>query len=255
MIVPQFPNGIYQSVPLPIKPFPSFSFYWRMADIVIRASIKARRGRYDYVDWRTSSWEIVRALETVGCQLDISGLEHLAALKGPCVIIGNHMSTLETFVLPSLLVPYGPATFVVKQSLIEYPVFKHVMVSRNPVVVGRSNPREDLKIVLEEGSKRLADGISLVVFPQTTRTPDFDPEHFNSIGIKLAKRAKVPVIPLALRTDAWGNGKRIKDFGVIDPNRRIHFEFAPPLMVTGNGQQEHQAIISHIQTKLKEWTR
>jgi len=251
--VPQFPDGIYKSHPQPINPFPSFSFYWRMAEIVIRASIKARWRHYDYEDWRSSSWEIVKALEKVGCQLDIRGLDHLAAVDGPCVIIGNHMSTLETFVLPSLLVPYRKSTFVVKQSLIDYPVFKHVMVSRNPVVVGRSNPREDLKIVLEEGCKRLADGISLVVFPQTTRTTCFDPEQFNSIGIKLAKRAQVPVIPLALRSDAWGNGQRIKDFGVINPTSQIHFEFAPPLEINGNGQQEHQAIMSFIQSRLKDW--
>jgi 1-acyl-sn-glycerol-3-phosphate acyltransferase len=40
------------------------------------------------------------------------------------------MSTLETFVLPYLIAPHRPMTFVVKKSLVEYPVFKHVMRAR-----------------------------------------------------------------------------------------------------------------------------
>ena len=58
------------------------------------------------------------------------------------------------------------------------------------------------KAVLEGGKQRLQKGISIIVFPQTTRTVRFEPENFNSIGVKLAQRAKVPIIPLALRTDA-----------------------------------------------------
>jgi len=49
--------------------------------------------------------------------------------------------------------------------------------------------------------------ISVLIFPQTTRDLRFDPNKFNTLGIKLAKRAKVPVIPVAVKTDAWGMGK------------------------------------------------
>ena len=39
-----------------------------------------------------------------------------------------------------------------------------------------------MECVLEGGAERLAAGTSLIVFPQTTRTADFDPSRFNSIG-------------------------------------------------------------------------
>ncbi len=235
--------------------FPSFFFYRRMAAIVWRASRKARGGDYGTQDWAASSREIMAALERVGVRFAVAGREHLRDMPGPCVFVGNHMSTLETFVLPSLLVPFTPATFVIKRSLVEYPVFRHVMVSRNPVVVERSNPREDFKTVMEEGGKRLADGISVVVFPQTTRTVTFDPEQFNTIGVKLAKRAGVPVVPVALKTDAWGNGKHLKDFGPIDPGKPVHFAFGTPLAVSGNGQAEQAAVVAFIQEKLQQWQR
>ncbi|MBN2644594.1 MAG: 1-acyl-sn-glycerol-3-phosphate acyltransferase [Desulfuromonadaceae bacterium] len=237
----------------PLNLMPTPGFYVQAFWIVFRAALMAKKGMYIDGDWALSSLRTIRALERCGAELDIRGLEHVQASHEPCVFIGNHMSTLETFALPTLIAPYRRVTFVIKQSLIDYPLFKHVMRSRDPVVVNRSNPREDLKVVLEEGIKRLKQGVSIVVFPQTTRTTEFAPEHFNSIGIKLAQKAGVPVIPLALKTDAWGNGQRLKDFGRIDPSRRIHIEFGAPMAVSGQARDAHQQIIHFIQDRLQQW--
>ena len=233
--------------------FPSFRFYLSLARVVWRAGFKAKRGRYDDEEWSASSHDTRRALERVGVRLEITGLDHLEGLDSACLFIGNHMSILETFVLPGLIRPHMPVTFIVKDSLLTYPVFGHVMRSRDPIAVSRANPREDLKAVLEGGKERLARGVSLIIFPQTTRTPHFDPAEFNTLGVKLARRAGVPVVPVALLTDAWGTGKRFKDFGKIDPSKAVHLAFGEPLWVEGRGEAEHEAIISFIQGKLKEW--
>jgi len=232
---------------------PVLAFYPRVFRVIYQAGAKAKRGRYDDAEWQQSSLTTVRALEAAGVRFEISGLEHVAAVEGPCVLIGNHMSTLETFVLPVILLPFKKVTFVVKQSLMDYPVFGHVMRSRDPIAVGRRNPREDLKAVLEGGAERLGQGISLVIFPQTTRVPEFDPKEFNTIGVKLAKRADVPVIPFALKTDAWGNGKLVKDFGRIDPSKTAHFAFGAPLRVQDRGTDEHEEIVKFITLKLTAW--
>ncbi len=163
------------------------------------------------------------------------------------------MSILETFVLPCLIQPYRDVTFVIKESLMTYPYFGHVMRSRNPVVVGRENPREDLKLVLEEGRKRLEANVSVVIFPQTTRSVEFDPAKFNSLGIKLARRCNAPAVPFALKTDAWGLGQRIKDFGPIRPDKTVRFHFGEPMTVRGSGKEEHNAIVEFIQGNLAAW--
>jgi 1-acyl-sn-glycerol-3-phosphate acyltransferase len=232
---------------------PGLVFYPRIFSIIAQAGAKAKRGRYDDVEWSASSRAVLQALEAAGVRFDITGLDHVAATGGPCVFIGNHMSTLETFLLPVILLPFKRITFVVKQSLLDYPVFGHVMRSRDPIPVGRANPREDLKAVLEGGVARLRAGVSVVVFPQTTRVPQFDPKDFNTIGVKLAKRAEAPVIPLALKTDAWGNGRLVKDFGKIDPSKTVHLAFGTPLRVQDRGNEEHAAIIRFITENLKSW--
>jgi 1-acyl-sn-glycerol-3-phosphate acyltransferase len=233
---------------------PSVCFYPQAAWIVFKAAQMAKQGIYTSGDWAKSSFEILKALERSGVNFDISGMNHVCASTEPCVFIGNHMSTLETFILPCLIAPYRPATFVVKKSLVDYPLFKWVMRSRNPIVVNRSNPRDDLKTVLTQGVEHLNSGASVIVFPQTTRTTSFDPQQFNSIGVKLAKKTGVPIIPLALKTDAWSNGSRLKDFGTILPDKKVHFEFGAQIDSGANAQQIQAEIIQFIQTKLKAWS-
>jgi 1-acyl-sn-glycerol-3-phosphate acyltransferase len=251
--------GTYRTSParisLPAKMFPSLIFYYQEIMIVLRGSAEAKRGQYGTAEWSKSSLAAFRALEHVGVDIEITGIDSLASVAGPCVFIANHMSTLETFILPSIIAPMKDVTFVVKQSLIDYPIFKHIMRSRNPITVGRENPRDDLKAVLEGGTERLKSGRSIIIFPQTTRTPVFDPIQFNTIGIKLAKKAGVPVIPLALKTNAWGNGRYLKDYGRIVPSKRVHFAFGKPLTIRDRGNEEHNEIIRFIIEKLNEWER
>ncbi|MCJ8332373.1 MAG: 1-acyl-sn-glycerol-3-phosphate acyltransferase, partial [Lentisphaeria bacterium] len=60
------------------------------------------------------------------------------------------------------------------------------------------------------------------------------------------------LIPLALKTDFWGNGKIIKDLGKISPAKTVHFEFSEPVIVE-NTKVEHQKVIDFIQNCLKKW--
>lgn len=232
---------------------PNLVFYAKILGVVWRASRMAQQGHYDGAAWVESSLTSVRALESIGGSFELQNLSVVKKLNGPCVFIGNHMSILETFILPCLIRPHRDVTFVVKESLISYPLFGHVMRSRNPVVVGRENPREDLKTVLEEGQRRLEADVSVVIFPQTTRSVDFDPQKFNSLGVKLAKRCRVPIVPVALKTDAWGLGRRLRDIGRISPEKRIHICFGEPLTVGGSGKEEHARVVDFIASHLNAW--
>ncbi len=67
---------------------------------------------------------------------------------------------------------------------------------------------------------------------------------------KLAKKAGVPVVPLALKTDGWGNGRRFKDFGRINTNKKAYFAFGEPIVIEGKGDLEQEQINEFISTKL-----
>ncbi|MDA0348283.1 MAG: lysophospholipid acyltransferase family protein [Verrucomicrobia bacterium] len=236
------------------RTFPSLAFYKRMSAVVMRGAELAKKDMYSDKEWCTSSFNILRAIESIGTKVTIENLKLTLDLKEPSVIVGNHMSTLETFLLPYMLSPHMKVTFVIKEALVSYPIFKHIMISRNPIIVGRESPKKDFIKVLSEGVNRIKEGYTVIVFPQTTRMKVFEKSKFNSIGIKLAKRANVPVIPLALKTDCWRNGKIIKDFGKIDPRKSVHFKFGTPLKIEDNGKNQQESVIKHIEDCLSQWT-
>ncbi|WP_148072299.1 lysophospholipid acyltransferase family protein [Bythopirellula goksoeyrii] len=254
----QYTNGEYRTPSRKIswlaRKFPSLAFHARFVIIVFRSSWQAMRGKYDDAAWSDSSLDVLRALEAVGVRFEISGINYLRDVKGPCMVIGNHQSSLETMILPCIVQPIKKVTFVVKKSLLNYPVFRHVMRSRDPIAVTQSDPRQDLKSMLEGGLDRLRRGISLIVFPEGERSTVFNAQRFNTIGVKLASRAGVPIVPVALDTAAWGRGKPFADFGCIDPSRKVRFAFGPAIKVTGRGAVEQEAIVQFLQHHLEEWS-
>jgi len=233
---------------------PSLSFYSRLFLGPVRwLCARASKGLCDDTAWVYASAWVADLVERMGCPIEIEGMNAIEAVDGPCLFVANHMSTLETFMLPAMIRPRRPVTFVVKKSLTTMPFFGPVMCTRNPIVVGRTNPREDLTAVLEGGLERLRNGISIIVFPQHTRSLEFNPQMFNSIGVKLAKRAGVPIVPLALKTDAWGQGTKIKELGPVKVGMTVRYNFASPISITGQGKEEQAAICQHIERLLGQW--
>jgi len=228
-------------------------FYLSVLRNINGAAKISRAGKFTDDEYRAVSARIVHNIEEAGGRVTVENLDALSSDQWPCVIVGNHMGTLDPILLPSMLVLKGNITFVVKDSLMRYPIFSDVLTTQNPIVVGRVNPREDLAVVLREGEKAIQQGRSVVVFPQHTRRPTFVPEEFNKIGVKLAKRAGVPIAPLALKTDFLAQGKIIKEFGPVYPSRTVRFAYSAPMEITGNGVQQHQACIDFIQSKFDEW--
>jgi 1-acyl-sn-glycerol-3-phosphate acyltransferase len=230
-------------------------FLARFLRIVFRNRNLAVQGKYDNDQWVSSSLDVFRLIEECGGRFHITGLEHLRREPGPVVVISNHMSVLENMVFPGIIAQNRRVTFVVKESLVKYPVFGPVMRSRNPIVLSRSNPREDLKTVMSQGLELLKRGSSIMIFPQSTRKSEFIPEEFNSIGVKLAGRAKVPVIPVAIKTDFWRNGRIIKDLGPIYRKNPIYMTFGESVTIRGNGKEEHARIVGFISSELSKWTK
>jgi len=213
----------------------------------------ARRGEFDRVQQAYFSERNLRILESFGAQLHVRGLDNLRSEDGPYVLVGNHMSSVETAVLNAMISPRLDFTYVIKRSLFKVPCLGAAMHAVNAIGVDRDNPREDFKTILDEGKQRLTAGQSVLIFPEATRQLQFKAENFNSIGTKLAKSAGVKVLPFALKTDFMTPGLLFSEFGPLHPENAVHFAFGAPMAVTGNGRDEHAAIVAFIAGKMAEW--
>jgi 1-acyl-sn-glycerol-3-phosphate acyltransferase len=239
-----------------VKKFPfwaTFIYYVQLLSIILIQSITARKGVYDRETWARGSLGVAKIVESAGGRLHVSGLKGVVGHQDPLVYVANHMSLLDTLVLPCILLAFNSVTFVVKKGLLRYPVFGSIIRAIHPIAVTRQNPREDLKLVLNQGQALISQGCSIIIFPQATRSSVFDTASFNSLGVKLARKAGVPVVPVALKTDFQGNGRIIKDMGSVDPSKEIYIKFGEPIPVEENGQVTHQQIVTFITENLTAW--
>ena len=245
------PNRSFFDIYIPVVS--TLAYYFRIIIVILKGSFFATIGKYDRKRWANSSVDVLNAVEISGGEWHISGIKGLAKNNGPVVYVANHMSMIDTFIFPCLILQFHNATFVLKEVLLKYPFFGRLLKAINPIAVSRKNPRQDLKTVLDKGTSLISQGCSIIIFPQSTRSEVFDASLFNSLGVKLAGRAGVPVVPVALKTDFYVKGKFVKGFGSISPGKPLYAKFGDPIPVDSNTQEVNRKVISFITDNLKEW--
>lgn len=226
-------------------------FYTKSISTICSAAKKiAKDPENDYSIFIKYCGKIMQTVESTGGTIEYSGLENIP--DTPCVIVGNHFSTLETITLGRIINDRAKISFVIKESLMKYPYFKDILKFLGCITVTRSNPIQDLKKILKEGPALLDKGVSIIIFPQHTRGK-FDPAEFSSIACKLAKRAKVPIVPLALDTRFWGKGKIISDLGPVSRDIPVRFAFGEAMTIDKNEKEVHAKYLEFIEEKLTDW--
>ncbi len=195
----------------------------------LRGGVIAFQHKMSPRNWALTGFKMMLDMEAMGARCRFEGFSRLAEKPAPRVFIANHISLVETIILPPALMAFTDMTVVAKRSLAKYPVFGSAMQSVHPILVSRTNARQDLRDVIEQGVAAIKAGRSILLFPQSTRTTEFIPEHFNSLGVKLAQKADSIVTPIALKTDIAPPGTIpwLRDFGPVDLSREVRFACGP----------------------------
>jgi len=229
-----------------------FSLNWNVMKIVFQCRTLSLKGKFDNTAYYAASDRLRELFESHGASFEITGLENLRK-PGPYVIVSNHMSLLETQVLPWVIGCFMPLSIVMKKSLYDSWLFHPVAVATKCISLTRKNLRADIDVIMKEGVEYLNEGRSILLFPEGTRKTSFNPGEFNSLGVKLALRAGVKVLPIALKTDFLTPGKRFSDYGTVHSDRPVHIHVGEPVEVEGRGKKEHQDILDFLVTNLKSW--
>lgn len=248
-------NSYYTTTNKSKSLFPTIKFLTSFLKIVYQNGKLAKENKYDDLRWEEGSIKILKYLENVGVEFIIEGLNNLDRTKDPVVIVANHMSVLETVCLPAILLSRKKISFIVKKELSKTPFFKHIIINKNSILLSRNNPRSDYVEAINQAIERIKSGFSVIVFPQKARKKYVDFREFNSLGAKLALKTNAPIVPLALITDAWRIGTIIKDFGKIDPSKKVIFSFGEPIYPTTSQQEIMNKIFEHIKNTFIKFNR
>jgi len=122
---------------------------------------------------------------------------------GPCVVVANHPSLLDVTAILSRM-PH--LCCVVKSSLVESPLVGRLLRSCGHVSAGDGTLMSG-KAVLDSLCERLAEGCSVLVFPEGTRSPQGSVRKMRRGAFEVAQRCKVPLVPVFLRCDPPALGK------------------------------------------------
>jgi 1-acyl-sn-glycerol-3-phosphate acyltransferase len=150
---------------------------------------------------------------TCGVKFEVQGLDNIKKENRPLLLLAKHQSQWETFFIPTVLSPLAP---ILKQELLKIPGFGWGLKMVNPIAIDRSNPKEALKTINREGRDRLHRKISVIIFPEGTRTNYGEVGNYARGGANLAIAAKVPVVFVAHNAGKyWPAHRFIKYPGTI----------------------------------------
>jgi len=260
MYLPDISGSRYVTDPLRFRRFSNsptafrhFLFYSQYFLLVIWCAIKFLFIRNPQAAIALQSLKLLRNVEKQGVHITIDGLDRYPADGAPYVFACNHMGTLEANVLPGIIASRIPMTFVIKKNLLRVPFFGQLLKRLDAIPVTREHPGEDLMKVLEKGAEILGRGISVILFPEGSRQEVFSARKFNTLAIKLALKADVAVVPVALRTDFWGIGKHRSYLGPLRFDAPVKIAFGNPIRPSGRGKDEHRQVLDFIHKHLREW--
>ncbi len=146
--------------------------------------------------YRVGSWWVSAVLGALQLLCDlryvVEGREHLPAESS--VVLMKHSSTWETL---AQLQIFPHQTWVLKRELLRIPIFGWVLFMLKPIAIDRKGGRAAVQQVLEQGRKRLEDGLWVMVFPEGTRLPVGTTRRYGISGALLASTAGRSIVPVA----------------------------------------------------------
>jgi 1-acyl-sn-glycerol-3-phosphate acyltransferase len=127
-------------------------------------------------------------------KVKIEGVEHLNG-KGPYIFMSNHQGSYDIFALLGHL-PYQ-FKWLAKKELFSIPFFGWTMTAAGYIRIDREGTRETVE-AMNDAAQKIRDGMSVVIFPEGSRSPDGSIQSFKKGGFTLAIKSGVPIVPIAI---------------------------------------------------------
>jgi 1-acyl-sn-glycerol-3-phosphate acyltransferase len=160
--------------------------------VTIFLGLLDRHGKSAY---RASQIWTALILRMGGVVLRVKGSEHIDS-RQQYVFMVNHQSNLDIPVLVQSLVSFQ-LRWIAKRELLWIPFFGWAMWASRHITIDRADPLDAIRS-LKRARERIAAGISIVVFPEGTRSRDGKLLRFKKGGFLLAAQSSRPIVPVTI---------------------------------------------------------
>ena len=159
---------------------------------ILSLALFDRQGKLAYTLARFWSWAILRI---GGIRLRVQGLERLDA-KRQYIFMANHQSNID---MPALVqaLPQFQLRWLAKKELLYVPLFGWALWASRHIIVDRSNLSQAMAS-LRKAREKIEGGVSVVIFPEGTRSPHGEFLPFKRGGFVLAVKSQTPIVPVTI---------------------------------------------------------
>lgn len=194
-------------------------------------------GKGDYIHLVARAWAR-GILFGSRIKVTVKGLSNLDPSES-YVYMSNHLSNFD---IPVLLA-HLPVQFrwLAKAELFRIPVFGLALKRAGYIRIDRTNLRSAITS-LKRAAGIIRDGVSVLVFPEGTRSRDGSLRSFKKGGFVMAMNSGVPIIPVILH----GTWEIMSKTGLrINPGNAV-LEILPPIDVSAYAGRNKEALMASV---------
>lgn len=164
------------------------------------------------------------------------------------VIVANHQSLIDIYVL------YGylgvDIKWVMKKELRAVPVLGMACEAMGHIIIDRSNTESAIRTI-NEARDRIKNGISVVFFPEGTRSRTGELTPFKKGAFRFAQELGLPLLPVTIHKT---RDVLPSESTAIVPGK-VKLEFHDPVPTTGTTAEDLEALADHCRDVIAQSLR
>lgn len=190
-----------------------------------------------------NNWAL-RLMKLAGASMEVTGKENIP--EGPVVFAANHQGYAD---IPLLLTQLDkPNPLIAKKELEKVPLLRDWMTELNCIFIDRDNARQAMDS-LKKANELLSEGYSVSIFPEGTRSKGGEIKEFKGGTIRLATRAKVPIVPCCIE-GTYNMLEANKGFKITPAKLQLHI--LPAIETADLSREEIKALDERLRSVIKE---
>ncbi len=179
--------------------------------------------------------------------VSVEGLGHLRE-EGPYIFMSNHQGSYDIFALLGHL-PFQ-FKWLAKKELFSIPFFCWAMAAAGYISIDREGTRKTVE-AMNDAARKIREGMSVVIFPEGSRSPDGSIQPFKKGGFTLAIKSKVPIVPIAI------NGSRdiMPKDRLTASSGEIRMRMAPPIETQNCSMKDREFLREKVNQVISDNVR
>jgi 1-acyl-sn-glycerol-3-phosphate acyltransferase len=211
-----------------------------MGLLAIALSLSARTARSVHGVARAWARSI---LAVSGVRVRVEGRERIDS-GAAFICMCNHQSNFD---IPVLLGHFPlPFRWLAKAELFRIPIFGRAMRGAGYISIDRSNRPAAIES-LRRAAEAVRGGVSVMIFPEGTRSPDGILKPFKKGGFVMAIEAGVPIVPVALR----GTFDIMPKNRLLIRPRAVTLVIGAPIATAGHRLDAKEALMDEVRDALQ----